>query len=71
MEEFAKQSLTEHLADLRRSLITSLAAVGIGFAIAYSFAEKIGTWFLQPLYEVLPDKSTLIFTSYQEGFFFI
>lgn len=71
MEEFAKQSLTEHLSDLRKSLISSLAAVGVGFALAYSFAETIGEWFLQPLYDVLPDKSTLIFTSYQEAFFFI
>ena len=32
--------------------------------------ERAG-WFLRPLIAVLPEGKTLIFTSYQEGFFFI
>ena len=71
MDEFQKQSLTEHLADLRKSLIASLIAVGIGFAVAYSFSEGLGKWFFKPLYAVIPKSSSLIFTSYQEAFFFI
>jgi len=70
MEEFEKQALTEHLRDLRSCLIISLIAVGVGFAISYSFSQEIGAWLFKPLFEVLPDKSSLIFTSYQEGFFF-
>lgn len=69
-EEFDQQSLTQHLADLRRCLIGILIAAGIGFAVSYSFAEPLGDWLLEPLRKVLPEHSTLIFTSYQEGFFF-
>ncbi len=71
MEEFQEQSLSEHLAELRSCLLISLAATAAGFAVSYSFVKEIGYWFLKPLYEVLPEHSTLIFTSYQEAFFFI
>ena len=71
MDEFEKQALTEHLADLRGCLINSLIAVGVGFAFSYYFSKQIGSWLFTPLFEVLPDQSSLIFTSYQEGFFFI
>lgn len=71
MDDLKKQALTEHLTDLRRCLVISLVAVAAGFGAAYAYIEEIGVWFLQPLFAVLPDHSTLIFTSYQEGFFFI
>lgn len=71
MEEFETQSLIEHLADLRKCLIAILIAVGIGFAVSYSFVKEIGQWFLKPLFDVLPAQSSLIFVSYQEAFFFI
>ncbi len=71
MEDFNKQPLTEHLAELRDCLIVSLVAVGIGFAASYYFIQQIGYWFFKPLFDVLPESSSLIFTSYQEAFFFI
>ncbi len=71
MEDFKKQQLTEHLTDLRSCLIASLIAAGIGFAISYAFIKQIGDWFFRPLFKVLPDQASLIFTSYQEAFFFI
>lgn len=77
-ENFDKQSLTEHLTELRSCLIYSLIAVGAGFLLAYSFIQPIGEWFFQPLLASLPESTSnvfegnsLIFTSYQEGFFFI
>lgn len=70
MENFQKQALTEHLAELRSCLINALIAVGTGFAVSYTFSKEIGVWLFKPLFDVLPDQSTLIFTSYQEGFFF-
>jgi sec-independent protein translocase protein TatC len=70
-ESFDKQSLTEHLTELRSCLIISLAAVAAGFAVAYSFIRSIADWFFRPLVQVLPENKTLIFISYQEGFFFI
>ncbi|MBU0486141.1 MAG: twin-arginine translocase subunit TatC [Proteobacteria bacterium] len=71
MEEFEKQSLTTHLAELRSCLLISLVAVGVGFSISYYFVQDIGYWFFKPLFEALPKESSLIFTSYQEAFFFI
>jgi sec-independent protein translocase protein TatC len=70
-EQFNAQSLTDHLRDLRSCLIISLAAIVVGFAGAYNYVEAIGVWFFKPLTDVLPQGSSLIFTSYQEGFFFI
>ncbi len=66
-----KQSLTEHLAELRSCLIYSLVAVAVGFAIAYAYIQPIADWFFRPLIHVLPKGKSLIFISYQEGFFFI
>jgi Sec-independent protein secretion pathway component TatC len=71
MDELEQQPLTEHLRDLRSCLINSLLAVAVGFSISYYFVQDIGFWFFKPLFEVLPERSSLIFTSYQEGFFFI
>lgn len=70
-ESLDKQSLTQHLGDLRICIVKSLLAVIIGFAAAYSFIRPIADWFFRPLVMVLPENKTLIFTSYQEGFFFI
>ncbi|MBM9510835.1 twin-arginine translocase subunit TatC [Desulfogranum marinum] len=70
-ENFDKQTLTEHLTELRSCLIISMAAIGAGFAIAYTCIRPIADWFFRPLVRVLPDKQSLIFISYQEGFFFI
>jgi len=71
MEDFKKQMLTEHLADLRSCLIYSFIATGVGFALSYAFIKDVGNWFFRPLFKVLPDQTSLIFTSYQEAFFFI
>ena len=70
MEDMEKQGLPEHLADLRTSLVRSLLAVIICFAVAYYYIDPIGDWFFEPLFEVLPEGSSLIFISYQEAFFF-
>jgi sec-independent protein translocase protein TatC len=70
-EHFDQQSLTEHLRELRSCLLITLGAVAAGFAVAYSLVEPLADWFLRPLIKVLPEGKPLIFTSYQEGFFFI
>jgi sec-independent protein translocase protein TatC len=70
-ESLAQQTLIEHLGELRSCLIISAAAVAVGFAAAYSFIRPLADWFLLPLMDVLPEQKTLIFISYQEGFFFI
>ena len=70
-DQLNKQTLTEHLRELRSCLLISFAAVAAGFGLAYSFIRPISDWFFRPLIQVLPEDKTLIFTSYQEGFFFI
>ncbi|GAB6193749.1 hypothetical protein JCM39068_35000 [Desulfocastanea catecholica] len=70
-ENLQRQALTEHLRELRSCLIISFVAVFIGFCLSYTVIRPIGTWFFKPLTDVLPEGTSLIFTSYQEGFFFI
>ncbi len=70
-ENFQRQALTEHLRELRSCLIISLVAAFIGFCLSYTVIRPIGTWFFKPLTDVLPKGTSLIFISYQEGFFFI
>ena len=70
-EQFDQQTLTEHLTELRSCLLIAVAAVAVGFVAAYSIIQPLADWFLRPLIKVLPAGKTLIFTSYQEGFFFI
>lgn len=70
MDDLQKQPLTEHLAELRRCLVVSLVATAVGFAVAYAFSAQLGQWLFKPLYEAMPENAALIFTSYQEGFFF-
>ena len=70
-ETFESQALTEHLRELRSCLIVTMIAVVAGFSLSYLYIKPIGSWFFKPLTEVLPEGTSLIFTSYQEGFFFI
>lgn len=70
-ESLTQQHLTEHLAELRSCLIVSFSAVMLGFVVAWYFIQPIADRFLAPLVKVLPNNESLIFTSYQEGFFFI
>ena len=69
-ESLSQHTLIEHLAELRSCLIISLSAVALGFTVAYSCIQPIADWFFQPLIQVLPANKSLIFISYQEGFFF-
>ena len=70
-EQFESQSLTEHLRELRSCLIVSLVAIAAGFTGAYTVIEPISRYLFKPLTAVLPPGTSLIFTAYQEGFFFI
>jgi len=70
-EKLSDQPLVEHLRELRSCLVVSLVAVLVAAGISYAFIEEIGHWLFQPLVGVLPAGGSLIFTSYQEGFFFI
>ena len=67
MEE--KQTFIEHLEELRKRLIVSLIAVGIGFIICYIFSIEIFHFLMIPLQKALPPGATMIFTTPAEAFF--
>ena len=58
-------TLVEHLGELRTRLIIALASVGVAFAVAFAFQERILRWLAEPL----PDDKTLITFGVTEPFF--
>ncbi len=62
-------SILEHLEELRNRLIKIFIAAAFGFAACYWQAEEILKILMQPLVDVLPEGTTLIFTGLTEGFF--
>jgi sec-independent protein translocase protein TatC len=69
MNEDDKQPFTNHLDELRRRLITSFVAVGIGFAACYAFKERLFYVLVAPLQKAMKSGDTLIYTRLPEAFF--
>jgi sec-independent protein translocase protein TatC len=69
MREEDKIPFTAHLEELRKRLIVCFIAVGIGFAGAYGFKEKLFQVLTAPLIRVMKSGETLIFTNLPEAFF--
>jgi sec-independent protein translocase protein TatC len=63
-----KMPLTAHLEELRKRLIASFIAMGVGFAICYAFKERLFFFLAKPLEERLPEGSTLQYISIPEAF---
>ncbi|MBW1715125.1 MAG: twin-arginine translocase subunit TatC [Deltaproteobacteria bacterium] len=63
-----KQPFLAHLDELRKRLIVCAIAVGAGFIVSYIFSKQLFSFLILPLTKVLPDESTLIFTSLPEMF---
>jgi sec-independent protein translocase protein TatC len=68
MAEEVTMTLIEHLEELRRRLIWSLAAIFVCFVATYNFSKQIFNFLMKPVIENLPKGSTLIFTKPAEGF---
>jgi sec-independent protein translocase protein TatC len=66
--EDVRLPLTEHLEELRKRLVRSFIALGIGAALCYNWAEDIYKALLRPLLVQLPGDSRLIFTELTEAF---
>ncbi|MBW2599936.1 MAG: twin-arginine translocase subunit TatC [Deltaproteobacteria bacterium] len=60
---------TLHLEELKTRLTRVLIAIGASFIICYFFKEKLFKILILPLIAVLPDNSSMIFTSLPEAFF--
>ena len=69
MKDDDKLPFTAHLEELRKRLITCLAAVGIGFLISYGFKEKLFYILTRPLISVMEPGDKIIFTGLPEAFF--
>ena len=64
-----KMPFTLHLEELKTRLTHALIAIGICFVICYFVKEKLFKVLTLPLVAVLPDNSSMIFTSLPEAFF--
>ena len=64
-----KLPLTGHLQELRKRLILSFIAIGIGFFVCYALKESLFDILAAPLIKMMPTDGNLIFTSVAEAFF--
>src|SRR2546429_405503 len=60
----------DHLEELRRRIIKSCIAIGIGMAVSAIFIDRIANFVLAQILRTLPAGSTLIYTNPSEGFSF-
>src|SRR4051794_6234096 len=63
-----KMSFLEHLDELRRRIIYSLIAVGVGFAIAYAYIDRILSFIMLPMKLMLQPGQKLNFIEPTEAF---
>lgn len=66
-----KAPLLDHLIELRKRLLRSVLALMAAFAIAFSFADRIFAFLVQPLVKAFAgaEGSRLIYTKLYEAFF--
>jgi sec-independent protein translocase protein TatC len=64
----AKMTFLEHLDELRKRIVVSLAAIAVGCVVAFTFVEKIYSFIMDPLNRLLPKGSTFVFTEPTEAF---
>jgi sec-independent protein translocase protein TatC len=67
--ELPKMSFLDHLEELRKRLMVSFVAVGVGFFVCWTFAEKIFGKLQQPLTNFLPPGDKLAYTRLTAPFF--
>jgi len=67
--ELPKMSFLDHLEELRRRLIISAIALGVGFLICWGFADKIFIQMEKPLSKWLPKGDHLAYTRLTAPFF--
>jgi sec-independent protein translocase protein TatC len=63
-----KMSFLEHLDELRKRIIRSVIAVGLGFLIACFFIQQLFDFIMKPLQALLPPGGTLVYTDPTEAF---
>jgi sec-independent protein translocase protein TatC len=69
MESDDKSPLLRRLGEIRKRLVRAAIAVGVGFAVAYGFSEKLFEILAYPLKVNLAPGDRLVYTSLPEMFF--
>jgi sec-independent protein translocase protein TatC len=71
MSTEVKMPFMQHLEELRKRLIVSAVAIGVGFLVSYAFKEQIFEVLLQPWIKAMPKghEAKLIYTAPHEAFF--
>jgi len=64
-----KLPLSSHLQELRKRLILSFIAIGVGFFVCYALKELLFDILAAPLMNMMPKGGSLIFISVAEAFF--
>jgi sec-independent protein translocase protein TatC len=64
----AKMTFLEHLDELRKRLVVSIAAIGVGCIVAFAFVQQIYDFVMNPLNRLLPKGSTLVYNEPTEAF---
>jgi sec-independent protein translocase protein TatC len=67
-DEAGKMSFLEHLDELRRRIIWSVASIGVGVLIVAAFIDDIFGFIMRPMQHMLPPGQTLIYTDPTEAF---
>ena len=67
--DLAKMSFLEHLEELRKRLLISFVAVGVGFSLCWAFADRIFEAMQLPLAPFLPPGEKLAYTRLTAPFF--
>src|SRR6185295_2454971 len=67
--ELTKMSFLEHLEELRKRLVYSFVAIGIGFSVCWHWSDTIYAWIQEPLTRFLPPGDKLAFTRLTGPFF--
>src|SRR5437867_6542645 len=63
-----KMSFLEHLDELRKRIVNSAIAIGVGILVSFTFIQRIYTFLMAPTMKVLPAGSKLIYTEPGEAF---
>jgi len=63
-----KMSFLEHLDELRKRIVNSCLAIGVGVVLTFAFIDRIFNFILAPTRKALPPGVKLIYTQPGEAF---